>query len=138
MSFGTAVKTCFKKYVTFSGRATRAEYWWFQAFLVLAYVAIFLFGVLVSMSSGVVGAGENAYEAQGTHWSFWIMLGLINFSLITFLPALSVTIRRLHDAGHSGWCLLYNLIPYVGSLIIFIFTLQGSEENNLYGEKPIE
>lgn len=34
MDFGTAVRTClFEKYATFSGRASRPEYWWFVLFV---------------------------------------------------------------------------------------------------------
>ncbi len=45
------------------------------------------------------------------------------FMLATLLPSFAVSIRRIHDIGLSGWFYLLILVPYVGSLIIFVFSL---------------
>lgn len=81
-SFGEAIKVCFTKYITFKGRASRSEYWWF-----------FLF---TTLGSAVGGALEAAMGNDGAAIS-----GL--FGLVTFLPSLAVTVRRLHDTDRSGW-----------------------------------
>jgi uncharacterized membrane protein YhaH (DUF805 family) len=81
-SFPEAIKVCFQNYVTFRGRASRSEYWWFFLFcLLLGFVGGFLEAVM-----GRDGAA---------------LSGLV--SLATFLPSLSVTVRRLHDTDRSGW-----------------------------------
>lgn len=76
LNFPNAVVTCLKKYVTFSGVASRSEYWWFSLFFGIGYV---VFRVL-NVPSLV---------------SFW--------SLALLLPSLAVNVRRLHDTGRSGW-----------------------------------
>jgi len=81
-SFTEAIKVCFQKYATFKGRASRSEYWWFNVFILL----ISAFGGMLEGAMGRDGAA---------------LSGLI--SLATFLPSLSVSVRRLHDTDHSGW-----------------------------------
>ena len=86
MNIGDAISVCFKKYATFSGRASRSEYWYFYLFYILVYLAAYIF------------AGEN--------------VALI-VSIPLWIPQLSVAVRRLHDVGKSGWFILipiYNLI----------------------------
>lgn len=115
MNFSTSVKTCFSKYATFSGRASRSEYWYFYLFTIL----ISFFGSLISseIASGLVGL----------------------ISLFFLLPSFAVFVRRLHDIGKSGWNWLLCLIPLIGSIILLVFLCQASEENeNKWGEKPIE
>ena len=59
------------------------------------------------------------------------------YYLITLIPGLAVTIRRLHDTGMSGWYILITLIPYIGILILLIFMLQeGTSGPNKYGPDP--
>ncbi|WP_164879994.1 DUF805 domain-containing protein [Paenirhodobacter ferrireducens] len=81
-SFGEAIKVCFTKYITFKGRASRSEYWWFTLF--------------TTLGSAVGGVLEAAMGNDGAAIS-----GL--FGLTTFLPSLAVTVRRLHDTDRSGW-----------------------------------
>jgi len=121
MTFSESIKTCLtKKYFTIKGRATRAEYWWFQLFVHLLIFAPFLAIMpFVEESSGVVPI------------AIFVML------LIALLlcPNFCVTIRRLHDAGFSGWYYLVNFIPYVGSTVLFVMTLMGSGKDNKWGPK---
>lgn len=57
MTFGQSIKTCFSKYVTFSGRATRSEYWWFAllSFIVCCIPVVQLLGLLFFLPSLAVG-----------------------------------------------------------------------------------
>jgi uncharacterized membrane protein YhaH (DUF805 family) len=106
MNFQQAVQTCFRKYVEFSGRATRPEYWWF----ILAYVA-------------------SAVLAGFIH-EFLYYLVVLAF----LLPLLAVGARRLHDVGRSAWFLLLGLVPVIGSLVLLYFMVQPSQpESNAYG-----
>ena len=104
MTFGDAVITCFRKYFTFSGRASRSEYWWF-----------FLFCTLGGFISGFVESLINA--VSGTPGGPTLLSGA--FNLVTFIPGLSVGWRRMHDSGRSGLYLLYPIIAIFG-MITFI------------------
>ena len=91
-----------KKYAQFSGRASRAEFWWFMLFVLIAYfVMMFLFaGMGMSMSQAVEPGGNPAgmLAAMG---GFGIVLLL--FWLAMIIPTTAVQVRRLHDSGRSGW-----------------------------------
>ncbi len=111
MSFQDAVRTCLQKYVDFSGRAGRPEYWWF-----------FLFNVLVSVVMEIINA------IIGTQ-----ILGII-VSLALLLPSIAVGVRRLHDTNRSGWWILIGLIPLVGWIVLIIFFVtKGDAAPNQYG-----
>lgn len=122
MTFSESIKTCLtKKYFTIKGRATRAEYWWFQLFVYLLTFGPFLVAIpFVEESSGIMPVA--------------IFVSLL--AALLLVPKFCVTIRRLHDAGLSGWCLLVNLIPYVGGIILFVMTLMGSDKDNKWGPSP--
>ena len=112
-------------YANFSGRARRKEYWMFTLFFMLFLLAsIFVTGALIAIFGDDTGA---------------ILGGIIRIALYFghLVPALAVTVRRLHDTGKSGWMYLLVLIPYIGSLIIFIFTvIEGDKVANKYGPDP--
>ena len=112
-------------YANFNGRARRKEYWMFTLFFMLFLLAsIFVFGALI----GILG------DNTGTILGGIILVALYFGHLV---PALAVTVRRLHDTGKSGWMYLLVIIPYIGSLIIFIFTvIKGDRGDNKYGPDP--
>jgi|UPI000680BA5E uncharacterized membrane protein YhaH (DUF805 family) len=107
MSFTDAIKTCFRKYVTFSGRATRAEFWNFVLFMLIASIALtivnsIIFGptILQNVSVTINSAGEQTQSNSITKQYNAGWLGTF-FPIAVFLPALSVTIRRLQDTGRN-------------------------------------
>lgn len=108
MGFIEAVKTCFSKYFTFSGRAARPEYWWFVLFVVVISF------VLSFVDAAIFGVDPETEEPTT------VLTGL--FQLAIFFPALAVGWRRLHDSGRPGW---YVLIPMLVSLIFMIGTFFG-------------
>jgi len=112
-------------YANFNGRARRKEYWMFTLFFMLfLLVPSFVFGLLIGM-----------FPSETVLISGGIILAALYF--IHLVPALAVTVRRLHDTGKSGWLYLLALIPYIGSLIIFIFTvIKGDRGDNKYGPDP--
>lgn len=86
---GNAISACFSKYATFSGRATRSEYWYF-----------YLFYILVSIAVSIVDPTEDG------------LLGNL-ITLAFFIPIIAAGSRRMHDVGKNGWLQLvpiYNLI----------------------------
>jgi uncharacterized membrane protein YhaH (DUF805 family) len=130
MGFGEAVRTCFNKYVTFSGRARRSEYWWWALFIIIGQA---VFGVIDRMLFGaqVVQMGDMMVEAQTGP------LGGL-FGLVTLLPGISVMVRRLHDTGHSGWWFWINLIPIVGWIIFLYWMIKaGDAGDNAFGSDPL-
>ena len=120
MDIQQSVKTCFKKFATFDGRASRSEYWWFQFFYILVViVAVILDSVLVGGNLESAGALE------------------IVSQLILILPVLAVTARRLHDVDRSGWWMLVAL-TIVGLIPLTVWWLApGRNKKNKYGN-PIK
>lgn len=59
------------------------------------------------------------------------------YQLFVLLPTIAVSVRRLHDIGNSGWWLLIIFVPFVGGLIMLIFTIRNSDPgSNQYGPNP--
>jgi len=110
-----------KKYAVFKGRARRKEYWYFA-----------LFNIIVSLVLGVVDVLTGSFSSEDGMG----LLGAI-YSLAILIPAIAVSVRRLHDTGRSGWWLLIILIPLIGAIILLFFTVQDSKpEENKYGPSP--
>ena len=114
MTFQQSIRTCFSKYVTFSGRATRSEFWWFTLFLFLGSA---IAGVLDTSLFGWDG-GETTTNFTGTEFETGTSyqsgpLGSI-FALVTFLPYIAVGWRRMHDTGRAGYMLFYPVLVMIG------------------------
>jgi uncharacterized membrane protein YhaH (DUF805 family) len=101
MTFTQAVRSVLSKYATFSGRARRAEYWWF-----------YLFTIVVSFASSAVDAALNAAVNNEIG-----IVGAIT-SLGLLLPTLAVTARRLHDTGRTGWWMLLPVVPVLATIVV--------------------
>lgn len=124
MSFGQAISSVLSKYVTFSGRARRSEYWYWVLF-------VFLLGVVANILDAVFGL--HAYNANGVRFG-WIA---VIVSALVFLPSIAVTMRRLHDTGRSGWWWLVSAVCCIGSILLFFFCLGDSNPGaNQYGANP--
>ncbi len=112
---------CLSKFADFSGRARRREYWTFV--LVNCLIAMLL--LILGLAFGEDSPASN------------IMVTI--FYLIMLVPNLSVSVRRLHDIGKSGWYMFLSLIPLIGGLILLVWALMDSETGeNLYGKNPKE
>ncbi|MBZ4021192.1 hypothetical protein CKO11_01775 [Rhodobacter sp. TJ_12] len=131
MNLITSVKTCFRKYATFRGRAPRSEFWWFVLFFMLGSI------VLATIETALLGIGDVSHVRGGYEWhsNGGPLSGL--FALGMLLPMLAVTVRRLHDVGKSGWFILIGLIPLIGSLVLLYFYVQPSQQgSNSFGASP--
>lgn len=107
-----------KKYAVFSGRARRAEYWYFTLF-------IFILNIVFSLVDYIaLGAGDSGFAIFSTI-----------FGLAVLLPAIGVGVRRLHDMGKAGWWYLLAVVPF-GNLVLLYFFVQDSEPDNQYGPCP--
>lgn len=105
MTFAESIRTCFRKYADFNGRAARPEFWWWVLFVIVV---------------GIVLGSINERLAQ-------------LFSLATILPNIAVTARRLHDIDRSGWWQLVGLIPVIGWIIVVYWCAQPSKETTRFG-----
>lgn len=113
--------TVFKKYAVFSGRARRAEYWYFTLFFIIFSVALSFIDMLTGMYDPETGAG--------------VLSGL--FGLVLLLPSIGVSIRRLHDTDRSGWWFLLVFVPVIGWIVLIIFFVQaGTTGANRFGPDP--
>ena len=116
--FADSVKRAFSQYAKFDGVASVAEFWWFYLFnLIVAGVLYFLVFVLVI---GTAASGGDGETAGASTLVVLLILGL--YGLAVLLPSLGLTIRRLHDAGYSGF---FVLLEFVGlgivTLVLCIF-----------------
>lgn len=136
MTFGQSIKTCFSQYATFSGRASRSEYWWwvlFQNLIILPFYVTVMSNNFMAVLWGEESIGSTT--ASGGALFAGIILSILCLGL--FLPSLAVLFRRLHDSGRSGWWFLISLVPFVGSIILFVFTLLPTQPmENRYGPIP--
>ncbi len=111
-----AVGRAFTQTFNFPGRASRSEYWWFTLFIFLALIVAVTYDGSVLLSSGQTEFDPNVMP--------YATLGTI---VALFFPSLSVSIRRLHDAGFSGWWYLITLLPF-GAIALLIMAMLPSEK----------
>ena len=114
VGFIQAISLGFSNYFNFQGRATRAEYWWWALFIVIA-------DGLVNFIDSILGTG---------------FIGML-FGLAILIPGLALGARRLHDIGKSGWWQLLWLAIIVGWIILLVWAIrQGNRGQNHYGLDP--
>lgn len=117
LTFGDAVARVFSKYAQFSGRASRAEFWWFMLFCFAVNAGL---GILYAI----------------TKWGVFNYVDWV-FGLVIFIPTLAVSWRRLHDIGKGGGWWFINFVPLVGCIIFIVWCAQSSEPvPNRFGGVP--
>lgn len=99
MTFTESIRTCFRKYADFKGRATRSEFWWWVLFNV---IAAFVLGLISERLPQLL-------------------------SLALLLPNIAVSARRLHDTDRSGWWQLIGFVPIIGWIVLVIWYVQDSK-----------
>lgn len=132
-----AVKTCFSKYATFSGRARRKEFWYWYLFTCLPIIVVFLLIFLVACTTMSYAQSMPYAQPSNTVMGLgFFEIVIILWSLIICIPSLAVTVRRLHDTGHSGWYYLISIIPVIGVILLLVALCTDSVEDNKYGPNP--
>ncbi len=110
-----------EKYADFKGRATRREYWSYW----LIY-ALIIFGLpMLAFIIGDLYAATGRVGVPNSGYFIMILWCLGTFGLLC--PFIAVSVRRLHDAGLSGWHCLWRFLPYIGSLITICLMLKKSK-----------
>ena len=114
MSFSEAVRTCFSKYATFSGRAPRSEFWFF-----------ILFGIIVQVVGEIIDKATDS-----------LIVGAI-IALVLLLPTIAVSVRRLHDIDRTGWWYLLVFTVILWILLLVWYCMRGTVGANRYGPDPL-
>src|SRR5438874_2753879 len=94
-----------KRYAEFSGRSSRAEFWWFMLFMMIAYLVVW-FGMLMTVgftAGNAASTSPNPLAMLGAFGAVGIFMVLFWLALI--VPTIALTVRRLHDSNRSGWWL---------------------------------
>lgn len=118
-----------KNYATFTGRATRSEYWYFALFNLIFFIVAAIIDNLLGTTFHI----ESAAGAINLPYGYVYVL----YALFVFIPGLAVLARRLHDVNKSGWFILILLIPFVGGIWILVLTFTDSQVGiNQYGPNP--
>lgn len=124
VTFGSAVADFFKRYASFSGRSTRAQYWWVALALILACLAIcILYGIGIA-----VAVNSHSVALLG-----FAGILLVVFTLGIIIPSLALTARRLHDIGKPAWWIavwfginvLTQILSFVGGAASIGATVYG-------------
>ena len=122
-----------KKYAVFSGRARRAEYWYF-------FLANFLISLVIrgAISIGtirtfraivsIIGTGSEGVSIPG--WIYPLSIFYTIYALAVLIPSIAVGVRRMHDINKSGW---FILIPIYN---IALAATDGTKGDNKYGPDP--
>lgn len=110
------------RYSDLTGRSRRKEFWFF-------HLLLFVVSLVAGLIDGLLGLGGMILGVSGP---------LATIVLIGFItPSLTVSVRRLHDTGRSGWWMLIGLIPILGALaLLYFFFLDGDAGTNEYGSDP--
>jgi len=123
MNLYDSIISCFKRYADFKGRSSRSELWYFCLFIV---------GVGLTfdyLDARIAGESFLDYEGFG-------VLGSI-FTLVTFIPGLSVNVRRLHDINRTGWWVLLSFTVIGLIPLIYWACLKGDKSDNNFGKNTL-
>lgn len=140
MTFPEAIKSAFRNYANFRGRARRSEFWYFY---LLNFIINFTARIIVSLPLifSLASEGGETVTPVSLTGTFTVFMGLalLVINLVLAIPSISVSVRRLHDTGSSGWYLLVGLIPMIGAVMMLFWFCQDSQPDaNKWGKNPKE
>jgi uncharacterized membrane protein YhaH (DUF805 family) len=138
-TMGQAWSRFWRKYADFSGRASRSEFWLaYLWFVILIFGSYFAFAILL----GVVGAiGSSVNGSSGNGVAYGIGAAIIGFLwlaayIAAMIPMISVTVRRLHDAGYAGYYYFIGFIPLVGAILLLVYLATESRPQGAIYDLP--
>lgn len=123
--FPAAVKRFFQKYATFSGRASRSEFWWWA-------LVSFAVSTVFNIISGATTA--SSLDSAPT-FGIGAILGVV-WGLATLVPSLALLVRRLHDGGFSGLLALLLLVPFAGAVAVLVLAILPSKPEGQKYDQP--
>lgn len=150
-----------RRYAEFSGRSRRKEFWMFQLLGLIVGVVVYALilgggGMDMLTAAAAADAGATGPELNDVSFGpvFWVgcILAVV-WGLGTIIPALAVTVRRLHDRNMTGWYLpgfivavfVIGMIPVLGAVLVLamyvgwivLMALPGTPGPNKYGPDPL-
>ena len=145
MNFISSIKTCFKKYIDFNGRASRSEFWYFTLLLVFGYFGLLLIVNYWNDSNLFYELSDSLYNSIN-----YLIYGMFyGLPIICLIPFVSVTIRRIHDIGQSGFVILIfvfgffiafilknEIIVRIVFILLGVFLMKKSAGKNQFGPIP--
>lgn len=126
MDFINTISSVFNNYADFEGRAKRSDFWYF--------IGLYL---VINM---VLLPVMNYFPEEEKLQTIYILITIfyIVFQVGFIIPIISLSVRRLHDIGKSGWFILIALIPIIGNIALIVLYLKKSQNSsNHYGPVPI-
>ena len=121
MNFQDSITNCFYNYGVINGRATRSEYWYWVLFVSL--VSVFALIIDVSLLGSSI---DDEFTPLNSIWS-----------LVVFIPGITVTVRRLHDVNRSGWW-IFIIFTVIGIIPYFYWLVKGSDATeNSFGPSSL-
>jgi uncharacterized membrane protein YhaH (DUF805 family) len=107
---------CYRNYAEFDGRASRAEFWkWYAYVAALPFVVVSALVLVATVVPDLLGLAP---------------LALILLPIGHIIPTLACGVRRLHDTGRSGFALFIGLIPIIGNVVLFVWLAQSSKSGD--------
>lgn len=125
MSLLDVAKEPYRNYFVISNRANRKEF--------------ILFSVLQTLATTVysLASGLDAINYISSAVATLITFPLVMFCILSIIPSFTLTVRRLHDIGRSGWWLLLVFLPIIGVIaLLFMGLFRGDRHPNQYGNVP--
>jgi uncharacterized membrane protein YhaH (DUF805 family) len=117
VGFGESISLALKNAFVYQGRASRSAYWWFVLFAAIIYLVIDVVALVAAGSS------------LGTR----VALDLV-FTVAWLIFGLALAVRRLHDIDRSGFWLFLGFVPFVGGIVLLVFSLlPGTRGPNRFG-----
>lgn len=114
-----AYKKYWMGYVDFTGRSTRSDYW--LAVLANTIVSIILFTVIIVVI---------VFDSPGS--DYHVILNLLYLLVMTyfpasFIPSISLQVRRLRDAGFH-WALIFlRFASVIGDIVLLVLSCQPTK-----------
>ena len=125
VNFFEAIQLGFKNYFNVESRSSRSEYWYWFLF-------VFILGFVVDFADATI-AGSSWLDYS----EVWGPLTII-FNILTWIPGITIGVRRLHDVNRSGWWLLISL-TIIGIIPLFIWAVsKGTDGKNRFGNNPLK
>ncbi|WFR66577.1 DUF805 domain-containing protein [Curtobacterium flaccumfaciens] len=134
ISFGKAFSRFFKKYATFSGRASRSEFWWWYLANVIIGVVLGVLAAIGAATSDIRVDSVTGQTTGGFSALYWIVVVIsIVWGLAIVVPSLALGWRRLHDANLSGalW-----IIAIFVNIVGLVFGLLPSNPQGARFDRP--
>ncbi len=110
--------------LNYKGRSSRKEYWMGLLGVTIAYLICYVFGALLCLVPV---------------FALFSLVLLLSSNIFIFMLSFSMTCRRLHDIGRSGWEQIITYIPIAGWIIWIVWCCTAGERGtNKYGPDPQE